>query len=89
MSPLSTPVLGGAALVSSPAWWNVLHGDAPTSVGVTRFLVSVAICWLALEIVAAVVGPAPRPVLSEADETLAGEGTGAPAPVVPPSQPFN
>ena len=73
MSPLSTPVLGAAALVSSPAWWNVLHGDAPTSVAVTRFLVSVAICWLAIEIVAAVVGPAPRPARSEADEAPAEE----------------
>lgn len=73
MSPLSTPVLGGAALVSSPAWWNVLHGEAPTSVGLTRFLVSVAICWLALEIVAAVVGPAPRPALTETDDAAAEE----------------
>ena len=32
MSPFSTPVLVGAALVSSPALWNVLQGTAPAEV---------------------------------------------------------
>ncbi len=60
MSPLSAPVLGGAALLSSPAWWNVAQGTSPASDAVFRFLVCVALCWVALEVLAAFVGPAPR-----------------------------
>jgi hypothetical protein len=86
MSPLSSPVLGGAALVSSPAWWNVLNGNAPASVGLTRFLVSMAICWLALEVVAAFVGPAPRPALSEAHDAPREEPAD---PGAIPSQPVS
>lgn len=60
MSPLSAPVLGGAALLSSPAWWNVAQGTSPASDAVFRFLVCVALCWVALEAMVVFVGPAPR-----------------------------
>ena len=60
MSPLSAPVLGGAALLSSPAWWNVAQGTSPASDAVFRFLVCVALSWVALEALVAFVGPAPR-----------------------------
>lgn len=62
MSPLSLPVLGGAAVVSSPALWRALvEGTTSTQVALTRYLVSVAICWAALALVALLVGPAPEP----------------------------
>lgn len=61
MSPLSAPVLGGAALLASPSLLNVLEGVSPVSVALTRFLVSIALCWMALEVLSVVVGPAPRP----------------------------
>lgn len=61
MSPFSAPVLGGAALVSAPSWWNVVQGLSPVTDALTRFLVCVAIAWVALELLAAFVGPAPAP----------------------------
>jgi len=67
MSPLSAPVLGGAALLSSPSLLNVLQGVSPVSVALTRFLVSVVLCWLALEVLTAIIGPAPRPQPEEAE----------------------
>jgi hypothetical protein len=59
MSPFSAPVLVGAALVSSPALWNVLQGDSPPEVALSRYLVSIVLCWMALAVVAFVVGPVP------------------------------
>jgi hypothetical protein len=59
---LSLPVLGGAALVSSPALWRaVVEGTTSTEVALTRYLVSVAICWAVLAFVTMLVGPAPKP----------------------------
>lgn len=65
MSPFSTPVLAGAALLTSPAWWRAVEGTGSLSVATTRFLVAALACWLALEVVAAMVGPAPVPVAAE------------------------
>lgn len=62
MSPFSAPVLVGAALVSSPALWNVIQGSSPADVALTRYLVCVVLCWMALAIVSFVVGPAPDQV---------------------------
>ena len=59
MSPFSTPVLVGAALVSSPALWNVIQGTAPAEVALTRYLISVVLCWMALAAVAMLIGPVP------------------------------
>jgi hypothetical protein len=58
---LSAPVLLGAALVSSPALWRGLVDGGSASVALTRFLVSIGLCWVALSVVAALVGPPPRP----------------------------
>jgi hypothetical protein len=66
------PVLGGAALVSSPALWRALvEGTTTTEVALTRYLVSVAICWAVLAFVAMLVGPAPRPEPAEAESAEA------------------
>jgi hypothetical protein len=75
MSPLSAPVLGGAALVSAPALWNalVLGTDSPTF-ALTRYLVSVLVCWLAFEVVGMLVGPVKPAAAEEAPaETEAAE----------------
>lgn len=57
---LSAPVLLGAALVSSPALWRGLVEDGSPTVALTRFLVSIGLCWVALSVVASLVGPSPR-----------------------------
>jgi hypothetical protein len=67
VSPFSTPVLVGAALVSSPALWNVLQGTAPAEVALTRYLISVVLCWTALALLTMIVGPVPaKPTADEA-----------------------
>lgn len=58
---LSAPVLLGAMLVSSPALWRGLVDGGSASVALTRFLVSIGLCWVALSVVAVLVGPPPRP----------------------------
>lgn len=79
MSPFSLPVLGGAALVSSPALWNALvDGATTTEVAMTRYLVSVVLCWVVLAFVSMLVGPAPKadpaaaPATSEEDADAMG-----------------
>lgn len=73
MSPFSAPVLGGAALLTGPSWWNVVQGTAPVSEAVIRFLICVAVCWVALELLAVLVGPAPRSVGEGADAEESAE----------------
>ncbi|HEX2176887.1 MAG TPA: hypothetical protein VHG70_13345 [Nocardioidaceae bacterium] len=64
MSPFSGAVLGAAAVLSAPALWSSLvEGTMPVADGLLRYLVVVAICWLALSVVVALVGPAPRPAV--------------------------
>ncbi len=89
MSPVSLPVLGGAALISSPALWRALvEGTTSTQVALTRYLVSVLVCWAVLGLVAMLVGPAPRPESDDEDDVHEGAGADAfpedatvPAPV--------
>lgn len=58
MSPVSWPVLGGAAVLSSPALWRALvEGTTPAEVALTRYLVGVVVCWALLAFVATLVGP--------------------------------
>ena len=60
MSPFSAPVLLGAAVLSSPALWGSLTGHMRLEVGLTRYLITVVICWLALAAFLSLVGPPPR-----------------------------
>lgn len=72
MSPFSLPVLGGAAIVSSPALWQALVvGSTTTQVALTRYLVSVVVCWSVMAFVAMLVGPpqTAEPVAAESAET--------------------
>lgn len=57
MHLFSTPVLAGAALISSPALWMSLLGQIQLEVGLARYLVAVAVSWAALTVVANLVGP--------------------------------
>jgi uncharacterized membrane protein YdfJ with MMPL/SSD domain len=59
MSPFSTPVLLGAAVLSSPALWHAMTGQMRLEVGVTRYLITVVICWVALAVFVSLVGPPP------------------------------
>jgi hypothetical protein len=62
MSPFSGVVLGAAAALSAPALWSSLvAGTMPVADGLLRYVITVAICWLCLSVVTALVGPAPRP----------------------------
>lgn len=66
MSPFSMPVLAGAAVISSPALWRAfVVGTGSVEMALTRYLVSVAVCWALLALVVALVGPAPKPSASE------------------------
>lgn len=82
-SPVSLPVLAGAAVVSSPALWRALvEGSISLEVALSRYLVGVAVCWLALAVVAMLVGPTPRSEgkqdagVEPRDEQAPGAGAG-------------
>jgi hypothetical protein len=69
VSPLSMPVLGGAAVVSSPALWRALvEGTTTTEVALTRYLVSVLVVWAVLAFVGMLIGPAPVPEQEPAED---------------------
>jgi hypothetical protein len=73
MRALSSPVLGGAALLSSPALWGAfVDGTTSMQTALTRYLVTALLVWAALAVVGMLVGPAPRPPV-----TTPGEATGA------------
>lgn len=60
MSPLSTTVLGGGALLSSPALYQCLvDGTMPLETALTRFLVALVVCWLAGTVLTEFVLPRP------------------------------
>jgi hypothetical protein len=63
VSPLSPAVLGGAAIVASPALWaGVVDGTMPLDVALTRYLIAVGICWALISIVAELAFPTPGSV---------------------------
>ncbi|KQP63320.1 hypothetical protein [Nocardioides sp. Leaf285] len=71
MNLLSGPVLGAAALVASPALYGgFVSGAVTVDVAVTRWLVAVVVCWVAISLVAMMVGepPAAQPAVVPADE---------------------
>ena len=63
MSPLSPGVLGGAAVVASPALWSSLvDGEMPLDVALTRYLIAIGICWAVISLVVELAFPAPGSV---------------------------
>ena len=58
MSPFSAPVLGGAAIVASPALWqSLVDGTLPLEVAMTRYLLAVVVSWAAISLVASLAFP--------------------------------
>jgi hypothetical protein len=67
MSPASFPVLGLSAVVASPALYNgLVTGTIPIDQMLTRYLITVAVVWAALSVLAMMVGSAPKPAPVEA-----------------------
>ncbi len=80
MSPLSTTVLGGAALLASPALYqSLVGGTLPLDVALTRFLVALVVCWLALTLLTEFVFPQPDSVRESEPTADPGEIAIAPA----------
>lgn len=74
MSPFSPLVLLGAALVSSPALWSALVGRQDPTVGLSRYLIAVALCWGAGSLLALVIGPPAVPArVREAEQAEAAD----------------
>ena len=70
MSPLSSPVLVGAALVSSPALWAAfVEGSTSPETALVRYLICAGLCWAAFAFFSMLVGPPPRPVPAETEAT--------------------
>ena len=62
MNLLSPTVLGAAGLCASPALYQALvTGAVPVEVAMSRYLIALVICWLAISVVAALIGEAPAP----------------------------
>lgn len=62
MNLLSPTVMGAAGVCASPALYQALvTGAVPVEVAATRYLVALVICWLAISVVAALVGEPPAP----------------------------
>lgn len=77
-------VLALAALPTSPALYRgLVTGELPVDVALTRYLVAVVAVWVALSLLAGLVGPStPAPVLA-VDEAEAPGSPGA-ADAAPP-----
>ncbi len=67
MNLLSPLVLGAAGVCASPALYQALTGGMPMEVAMSRYLVALGICWVALSVVAAMVGEPPAPARQAAD----------------------
>ncbi|MGV3563769.1 MAG: hypothetical protein ACO1ON_10845, partial [Nocardioides sp.] len=62
MNLLSPTVLGAAGVCASPALYQTLvTGGVPLEVAMTRYLVALVLCWVAISLVAALVGEPPAP----------------------------
>lgn len=69
MIPLSGWVLAVAAVLTSPALWSSLvEGQMPLEVAVTRYLVAVGVCWVALSVMASLALPSPGAARVRSDE---------------------
>lgn len=84
MSPLSAPVLGTSALLASPALYRGFVIDTmPLGVVLERYLITAAICWVALSLVAGLVFsntahgtvPEPEPAPVESRPVREGDDT--------------
>lgn len=75
LTPWNGGVLAAAAVVASPALWlSLVEGTLPLGDALTRYLLSVVMCWAALNVVAQLVMPG-----GERAPGLDGAGEGVPA----------
>ena len=84
VGPLNGFVLGAAAVVSSPALWlSLVEGTLPLDAALTRYLISVALCWAGLNVLIQMTAsrPAPQPLRApeEAGSDQPAHGAGDPA----------
>lgn len=85
MNLLSPTVLGAAGICASPALYQaVVTGNVPMEVAATRYLVALVLCWLAISVVAAMIGEPPPAAASHEQD---GEVVGAPGVERPPGVP--
>ena len=82
MSPFSTPVLGSAALLTSPALWDaIVEQSLPLDQALVRYLVAVAICWALLGLLAEfALKPPPREPAADGETTALDAVEGDPLP---------
>lgn len=75
MTALSGRILLAAGVVTSPAWWSTLVEQAmPLEVTITRFLIAVAIAWVAFSLAEEFLWPsAPTRIPVEARQPVPGE----------------
>lgn len=77
MNLLSPTVLGAALVCASPALYQTfVTGGVPLEVAMTRYLVALVLSWVAISLVAALVGEPPAPSARTAE-------TGGDAATVP------
>ena len=63
MRMLSAPVMGAAALLTSPALYQGLVLETMAiETALTRFFIALLVCWVAMSAVEMLVGDPPRPV---------------------------
>lgn len=68
MNLLSPTVLGAAGICASPALYQALvTGGVPLEVAMTRYLVALVLCWVAISLVAALIGEPPAPAAGSAE----------------------
>lgn len=80
MSPLSGPVLIGAAVVASPALYaGLVDGSLPLDVALTRYLIAVGICWAVLSVVVEFAFPAAGATRSQPEAAPPGQPEAGPS----------
>ncbi len=73
MMPLSGWILALAALLTSPALWSgLVAGTMPLDVALTRYLLITAACWVVLSVVADLIWPSERQLVTQEDQQDAG-----------------
>lgn len=89
MSPLNGLVLGGAAVVASPALYaGLVTGSMPLETSLTRYLVAVGACWVLLSLLVTLALPTRAAVDRALADRAAEEAEAqAQAPVGDPRMP--
>lgn len=85
MSPFSGTILGAAAVVVSPTLWaSLVVGTMPVDVAMTRYLIAVFACWVAVSLVVDLAFPSARDLARADQERVSAHGGDAEATTVLP-----